>query len=196
MNRILSLPRSVSPAVVETGRRSIERHVRQTVPALADFCFVHLVVGRSLRCVAAAHGRRAGARDVGTLVTTHRIRLDDRVSTVAHVVRTGRVLLRAAIPQEPDGDAGAGRVADLHRRLAPTSVLVAPISRLGAVVGAVSLCYSHSERAYRPRDIAAARRLAASIADALLPPDPLRPVSPARRPGNGSSIRSRAATRS
>jgi GAF domain-containing protein len=64
-------------------------------------------------------------------------------------------------------------VTELHRRLAPTSALVVPIVHDTRVLGALSLCYSHSGRAYAARHVAAAERLAARIARSLFPAPPI-----------------------
>jgi GAF domain-containing protein len=197
MNRTPSAHGRVSATALEAGRRIVERYAREAVPALADFCLVHLAAGRTIRCIAATHATRSGTRTVRALMATHRIRQDDRVSTVAHVIRTGRAALRTAIQPERT-DEGPDRVTDLHRRLAPTSALVVPIQQHTHVVGAVSLCYSQSGRSYRARDIAAARRLASRIAAALS--TPTINATPglhaaARHTGQGPSLRRRVAAR-
>jgi len=196
MIRIPSASKPLSAAAM-AARRAVERAARNAVPALADFCLVHLVAGRAIRCVAGAHSTREGGRDVRALMTTHRIRLDDRDSTVAHVVRTGRATLRKEIYPDTPGRTRAGAVAELHRRLAPTSALVVPIVRDDAVLGALSLCYSHSGRVYGARHVGAANRLASRIADALArssslgAPLPLRAAT--RHVGQGTMIRRRVA---
>jgi hypothetical protein len=173
----------------------IERIARESVPAVADFCLVHLVAGRSIRCVAAVHSTRGGGRDMRALMKTHRIRCDDRDSTVAHVVRTRRATLRTGISLEMPARPRAGGVADLHRRLAPTSALVVPIVGGAAVLGALSLCYSHSGRAYNARQIPSAQRLASRIADALIPGSPVSgPLglrAPGRHAAQGTFVRRR-----
>ncbi|MNC87399.1 GAF domain protein [compost metagenome] len=133
-------------------------------------------------------------------MAAHRISQDDRVSTVAHVVRTGRPSLRTTIPPEPDGGGYVSRVAQLHRRLAPGSVLVVPIRQHGNVTGAVSLCYSHSGRSYRTRDVAIAERLASGIAGVVdrIAATEVSAALDARRAGAapGSPLRRRTAQRS
>lgn len=173
MNRIPSTPRPLSTAAIAAARRAIERAVREAVPTLADFCLVHVLAGRGIRCVAGAHSTREGQRDIRALMKVHRIRPDDRDSTVAQVVRTRRATLRREIPAEIPGRARPGVVTALHRRLAPTSALVVPIVHDGKVIGALSLCYSHSGRAYAARHVAAAERLSSRIARNLVPDTPL-----------------------
>jgi GAF domain-containing protein len=198
MNRILSTPARLTVAAIDAVRYAIRRSARQAVPAIADFCLVHLVCGRTIRCIAGSHSTRQGARIIRELMKTHRIRPGDRDSTVAHVVRTRRATLRTDI--HPDRDmARAGGVADLHRRLAPTSALVVPIVHHGAVLGALSLCYSHSGRSYTSRHVASAQRLASRIADTVIPTAAVHAGAglrtAARTAGNGSALRRRATPR-
>lgn len=170
MNRTPSALAPRNRARVADSRRAIERTVRAAVPSLADFCLVHLVAGRGITFVAGAHATRAGRRVIHALMRTHRIRPDDPDSTVAQVVRTRRPTLRTTIfPDLNERKVRAGGIADLHRRLAPTSALVVPILRDATVFGAVSLCYSHSGRAYGARQLPSAERLASRIAEVLIP---------------------------
>jgi GAF domain-containing protein len=170
MNRIPSALAARSAATVADSRRAIERTARAAVPSLADFCLVHLVAGRGITFIAGAHATRAGRRHIRALMRTHRIRPDDPDSTVAQVVRTRRPTLRTTIfPDLNERNVRTGGIADLHRRLAPTSALVVPILRDGTVLGAVSLCYSQSGRSYGARHLPSAERLASRIAEVLTP---------------------------
>jgi GAF domain-containing protein len=188
----------MSPAAIAAARRAIERAARDAVPTLADFCLVHLVAGRVIRCVAGAHSTREGGRDVRALMS-HRIRPDDRDSTVAQVVRTHRATLRREIYPDTHDRARARGLAELHRRLAPTSALVVPIVIDGAVLGALSLCYSHSGRSYAARHVASAERLASRIADILVAGTPIdAPIglrAAVRHAGQGTTVRRRVAAR-
>jgi GAF domain-containing protein len=195
MNRIPAAPGLLTAAAIAAARRRIERAAREAVPTLADFCFVHLVAGRAIRCVAGAHSTRGGSRDMRALIKVHRIRLDDHDSTVALVVRSGRATLRREIRPEVPGRARPGGVSELHRRLAPTSALVVPIAHGSRVIGALSLCYSHSGRTYAVRHVAAAERLAARVARLLSRPTiaPLGLRQPVRTAIQGASARRRLA---
>lgn len=146
---------------------TLARTARDAVPTLADFCLVHVVDGATLRCVAGAHVSRPGQMYVRALMRSRGIRRNDLVSTVAHVVRTGRPLLRAHVPAEPRGEIRKGGLAELQHRLAPRSVLVVPIADGGAVLGALSLCYSESGRSYAGRHLRPAHRMTARIAHLL-----------------------------
>ena len=147
-------------------RRSVERIIRDAVPALADFCLVHVRQEHSLRAVAGVHATPDGTRDLHGLMRA-RIRLDDLRSTAAHVVRTGRTVLRADIHRGRTDRDTTDRVERLVNRLAPRSALVLPLVSGNTVFGTVSLCYSLSRRSYAPRHLSAARRLAARVAEAL-----------------------------
>jgi GAF domain-containing protein len=146
---------------------AIERAAREAVPAIADFSLVHLVDGARIRCVAGTHVSPAGRLLVRALMRRTAIRRTDLVSTAAHVIRTARPLLRTHIRPEPEPSLPRRGVADLQRRLAPRSVLVVPIAIAGAVRGTLSLGYADSGRVYTARQLAAARRLARRIADAI-----------------------------
>lgn len=146
---------------------TLARTTRDAVPSLADFCLVHLVDGATIRCVAGAHVSRPGQMSVRALMRSRGIRRTDLVSTVAHVVRTGRPMLRAHVPAEPRGEIRRGALAELQHRLAARSVLVVPIADGGAVLGALSLCYSESGRSYTERHLRPAHRLTARIAHLL-----------------------------
>ena len=167
---------------------AIERTVREAVPLLADFCLVHLVRGAAIPCVAAVHVSRSGQSLLRTLMRRHSIRRDDLVSSVAHVVRTHRPLLRPRLKQEQGEQTHTSQITELHRRLAPCSVLVVPITTQRAVLGALSLCFSESGRSYSRRHVAPARRIAARIAaiihgatGSISPPGPIRAGTLLRR---------------
>jgi GAF domain-containing protein len=147
---------------------TIEKAARDAIPALADFCLVHVVNGTMLLCVAGAHVSRHGRMHVRALMRSRGIRRDDLVSTVAHVVRTRRPMLRAHVAMEPRDGIRKGGIAELQHRLAPRSVLVMPIADGGVVLGALSLCYSASGRSYTDRHLKPAHRIAARIAGALV----------------------------
>lgn len=198
MTLLPTAPPVLTAGSITAARAAIEAIAHRTVPALADFCVVHVRHRHALRAVAGAHTTAAGERDVRALMDA-RIDLDDSQSTAAYVVRTGRPVLRSTV--EPDRRPGRrDRIATLVERLAPRSVLVMPIAVGPTVVGTLSLCYAHSGRSYASRHLPRARRLASRIAAALLPggrPDmPVGLRSAARHAGQGTIIRRRLAARS
>jgi len=162
---------------------AIERTIRDAVPAFADFCLVHLVRGATIRCVAAVHVSRNGQTLLRALMRQHTIRRDDLVSSVAHVVRTERPLLRPQIREESGGADGKSGITQMHRRLGARSVLVVPVVAGAAVVGALSLCYSVSGRRYAARHLAPARRMAGRIASLLMARPPAGLTAPPPRRG-------------
>ena len=158
MNQFLSDAERIL-ASPEPGSTVLERLARAAVPTIADFCFVFLVDGSEVRCIACAHATPGGERLLRGLNCVYRITRNDPLSTVAHVVRTGRARLIAEIRSEPLGPAASFRVLTLHRRLGARSALVVPIGRAPRVRGAISLSYAESGRHYAARDVPAAQRL-------------------------------------
>jgi len=149
---------------MERGFRSMNQFLSGVVPRVADFCFVFRAHGSAIRCVACAHRSRDGQRLVRAFARAYHLTRNDPVSTVAHVIRTGRPKLRAEIRPEASVPLIDLRVFALHRALGARSALVVPIGAAPNVIGALSLAYSDSRRRYTWEDVAAARRLAATSA--------------------------------
>jgi GAF domain-containing protein len=182
---------------------AIRRLVRGAVPTLADFSLFYVPHASIISCVACAHATPTGARLLRALAREYHLRRNDRSSTVAEVMRTGRPIVRKDIPVELE----AGRsphseretVANLHRRLAARSALVVPVAGDRSVLGALTLCYSQSERSYSARDVHTAMRLAAHIADALTGDGgvdaTVRLRAAAGNPRQGTTLRRRVAAR-
>jgi GAF domain-containing protein len=157
----------------------LERIARRAVPGLADFCLIFLVEDRNLRCAAAAHVTRDGERLLRTLKRIYRITREDPVSTVARAVRTGRSQLRTEIAAEQGRfDHELTRVFEIHRRLAARSAVVVPIRTEREVLGAMTLSYSESGRAYAPDNLPLLERIGRDIGGAI---DNVRLVTAARR---------------
>ena len=162
------------------------KHVaRAIVPRAADFCLIFLVRGTAVRCVAAAHATAEGQRLLRSFIRAYTITVSDPVSTVAHVIRTGRPRLRGEIRSESLMPVKPRLVLALHHRLAPRSALVVPIGATPRVLGAISMSYAASGRRYTRNDVAAAMRLAGLTerilvrrlgAVAAVPPLARRPV--------------------
>jgi len=182
---------------------AVQRLVRGAVQRFADFSLVFVAGASTIRCVAAAHSTATGGRLLRALVRAYRVRRSDRHSTVAEVIRTAKAIVRTDIATELEvpRSASAERetVADLHRRLAPHSALAVPVIAAGSVVGALSLCYSQSQRSYGARDISVAMRLADRIGRALTGRESIdasvRLRAAARNARQGSTIRRRVAPR-
>jgi GAF domain-containing protein len=173
----------------------IDRTLRRALPALGDFGFVHVRTGEDIKGVAAAHSRAEQTRLVRALLRAHRLHLGDHDSAVAHVIRTGRPLVRMDIQPESNG---RGRISDLHRQLAPRSALVVPIIVRDRVLGALSLCYSQSARRYTQASLARAGRLALQIGYILMMATDthgLRLPAAARDTRQGTTLRRRVAAR-
>jgi GAF domain-containing protein len=169
---------------------------RRAFPRLADFYFIHVATARTLRCVAAGHRARSFARDMRAMVGTRPIRRDDLASTAAFVVRSGKPALRPGLYRDDDG-ARRSASAMLHQKLGATSALVVPVMRDDEVLGALSLCYSHSGRSHGPQHVRLAQRLASRIAAALTAASHAasRLRSAARHARQGAAIRQRMGPR-
>ena len=150
--------------------RLIDRALRRALPGLGDFAFVHVRAGNEIVGVAAAHHRGEQTRLVRSLMRAYRVVPSDPVSAVAHVVRTGRPLMRSDIyPDTADQPrTRPHRVTELHRQLAARSALVVPIVIRSSALGALSLGYSDSRRRYSQASLPAARQLATQIGYVLM----------------------------
>jgi GAF domain-containing protein len=198
-----------SPASFFTDARrgarltAIRRLVRGAVPALADFSLFYIPHGSIISCVACAHSTPTGARVLRAFVRAYHLRRNDRGSTVAEVIRTARPIVRKDIAVEFEASRFSPNqreiVAKLHRRLAARSAIVVPVLGRGSVFGALTLCYSQSDRSYGARDVHAATRLAARIAGALTGDQgvdaTVRLRAAARDARPGSPLRRRVAAR-
>ena len=163
-NELTGMPASARLATVR-------RVVREAVPGLADFALCYLSSASTIHCVAAAHATAGGTRLLRALMRAYRVRRGDRDSTVAQVIRSARPIVRTDIALDmatPRAPANAREtVAALHQRLATRSALAVPVIGDGAVLGALTLCYSDSARSFSARDVPIAMRLAARIGHAL-----------------------------
>jgi GAF domain-containing protein len=196
VNRVHSPSSAAQRKPPAAAHRLAARAARGAIPRLADFYFVHVVTPRTLRCVAARHRARQFARDMRGMVGARPIRRDDLASTAAFVVRSRRPALLPGIYRDDDRVQSTGVLA-LQRRLAPTSALVVPVIDGDEVLGALSLCYSHSGRSHGPQHVPLAQRLAARIASALTAASHAtsRLRSAARHARQGAAIRNRMAAR-
>lgn len=177
MNQFLSDAEGIF-ASAPTVPGAMQRLARALIPRLADFCLIFLAVDGHVRCVASAHVTAEGQRLLRSLTRVYKITRNDPVSTVAHVLRTGRPKLRAEIRNEPTAPLADLRVFTLHRRLGTRSALVVPIGDAPNVMGAISLCYAESRRGYTAHDLRAARRLATLAASFLRKRAPLMHAQP------------------
>jgi GAF domain-containing protein len=185
--------RSVTPDPVDAAlRRSLRRALRDAVPSRADFALVYLTAGRQILCAATAHATAHGDRLLRALARAYRIPRRDVSSTVARVVAHSRAIMRNGIQAEDLPLPARGGIDDLHRRLGPRAALVVPIYAGSRTVGALTLCYAASRRAYSPADLPAARALALRVAQILKPTDTNARVRPAtRQPRQGTTVRRR-----
>ena len=183
-------------SALTSQRRVIARTARAAFPGLADYCLIHVATTpRTLRCIWAEDRATPFSVDMRAIVSARPIRCNDLTSTVAGVVRSGKPTLRRDIHHDEPKRPPARALA--FRRLAPKSALVVPLLDKGAVLGALSLCYSHSGRTHTRRHVPLAQRLAARIAGVLLAATHAtrRLHTAARDARQGASLRQRLDTR-
>jgi GAF domain-containing protein len=193
---VTPMSRPVTPVIDAALQRHLRRALRDAVPTHADFALVCLAARQQIVYAATAHATAQGDRLLRALAKAHRIPRRDTSSTVARVVAHGRAITRNRIHPEDVPIPAPGGVGDLHRRLAPRAALVVPIQAGNRVVGALTLCYAASRRAYSPADLPAARALALRVAQILTPPDAhARVRTAARQPRQGTTVRRRMGPR-
>lgn len=145
----------------------LKRLAQLAVPGLADFCFVFLVDGETVRCEAFAHVSDRGERLLRELNRIYRITANDPCSDVAQVLRSRRPVIRTDIQRETEPLRRSPRVLQLHRRLAARSALAVPIVAGDMLLGVLALCMSESGRRYTAREVPWFERLAAKVGRAL-----------------------------
>lgn len=141
---------------------TLARVARVALPSFADYCLVDLMQpDGSVQRVEMAHAdpaREAALRETA-------LRFGPAPSSpgnpIAAALSTGEVVYR----REVDLDAFAASMPDPDfalylRRLAPISLISAPLALQGAVLGALTFCRADSGRRYTPEDVAVARELA------------------------------------
>src|SRR5579872_3036509 len=149
----------------ETTLRSVADAV---VPAIADWCVVHIVdPDGSLRTVAAVHADPADGVHVEELA--RRFALDgEGPASAMSVVRSGRAEL---LPATPDGtDAAPVPDADTHDlllRAGVTSWMIVPLEARGNRIGVITLVATESGRRFEREDLALAEVLARRAALAV-----------------------------
>ena len=140
---------------------TLEGITRLVVPELADWCLLDIVEedGR-VNQLAAAH---ADAEKEGHLheLREHRRFGEGDPGSVAEVLRTGRSLLMAELP-EPVLQARALSAAHLEvlRELEPRSAMSLPLLARGRILGAITLVSSCPERRYDEEDLLLVENLA------------------------------------
>jgi len=132
---------------------------RLAVPDLADWCSIHVLDGRELRHIAAAHEdpERAGwARELGT-----RYPPDPKAARGVHnVLRTGVAETFTEITDDMlKSTARDEEHLRILRAVGMRQVIIAPLTARGRTVGAISFVSSSPGREYNETDVARAVRL-------------------------------------
>lgn len=138
---------------------------RLAVPAIADWCTVHIRDGNTLRLVAAAHRDPARVAQALEFDRRYPATLEDE-GGVAAVLRSGRPQLTETITREMIEQAGNGPefVELLYDELELRSALIAPLSARGRTFGALTLIGAESGRRFGAHDLPFAMDLAAHAA--------------------------------
>jgi PAS domain S-box-containing protein len=139
-----------------------------TVPALADFCMVHLVgPDGTARQVAEAHADPDLEGRLGAVLRRYQP-TENPKSLIGRALRTGRpefaselapIITRETVPDE--------ELVRLYEDLGPHSSLSVPLVARGRALGCLTLAYSTSGRRYGPDDLAFAEELARRAALAV-----------------------------
>ena len=150
---------------------SVEQRLRRfadlAVPAVADWCAIHLVRDDHVEQVAVAHSDPEKLAIVARL--QERYPPDpDAPSGAIHVSRTGEP---SFFPEVPDELIVASAVDDEHLALARSigirSVLIVPLLVRGRSLGALTLVHAESGRRFDELDLTFAEQLAGNAAFAL-----------------------------
>ena len=154
---------------------TLRRLARLTVPAVADWCVIHLLQDDELTCIAVEHVDPDQREYALGLQRRWPETLDD--AGVGLVVREGTSFLIPSIEEATLAAQAAGVSPDPEReeRMAPLglrSAVLSPLVARGRTLGAISLLSAESGRTYGPADQALcedlARRAALAVDNARL----------------------------
>jgi sigma-B regulation protein RsbU (phosphoserine phosphatase) len=139
---------------------TLRRVADLAVPALADWCVVHLVGGSGRpEELAVAHGEPHKRRLVAELQASYPPDADAPAGVTA-VVRSGRSELHPSITEEVLEAASLDeRHRELLRQLGLRSVMVVPIAARGRPLGAITFAYADSGREYTTVELELAEEL-------------------------------------
>ncbi len=138
------------------------------VPALADFCSVHLArPDGGVERVAAVHRDPARAQLVADLAAFRRVGVD-AVDPATRVLATGTAELFAAVTDDQLQEVARDEHhLTLLRQMAPRSVMVVPMRVAGRTIGAMTLITDRSRRRLTHADVELAEQLARRAAVAV-----------------------------
>jgi PAS domain S-box-containing protein len=147
---------------------ALETVARVAVPALADYCLVHLAdEAGEVRQVACAHANPTQDALLRELGRAYRPSANAN-SLVVQVLRTGEAVLVPEITPELTRSAGLdGSPLARFRTLDAHSWIVVPLVARGRTLGTISLLLSGTGRSYGAADLAQAEELARRAALAL-----------------------------
>ncbi|HLK43943.1 MAG TPA: SpoIIE family protein phosphatase [Thermoleophilia bacterium] len=147
---------------------TLRRFAQLAVPALADWCTVHIREGHAIRLAAVAHRDASRIDQAVEYDLRYPAAPGDRTG-VAEVIRSGRSQLAETITRsmlESTGrDEGFVRLA--YDDLALRSALIVPLAARGKTFGALALLAAESGRRFGADDIAFAEEFASHAALAV-----------------------------
>jgi PAS domain S-box-containing protein len=149
-------------------RETLSRVARLAVPAMADWCAVHVVeADGSVAELAVAHHEQAKVMLLRELQERYPPQLDGRTAP-ASVIRTGEPELVAPVPDELLGEIARDELhLDLLRQLGLHSYICVPLKGRDRILGAISLVAADSGRQFAEDDLLLAEELARRAATAI-----------------------------
>ncbi|HET7480197.1 MAG TPA: PAS domain S-box protein [Rubrobacteraceae bacterium] len=140
---------------------TLQRVARLVVPELADWCLLD-VIGEDgeVEQLACAHADPE-KEDLLVRLREHRSFGEDDPGSTARVLRTGKSVLVAEVPEVYRRGGGlTGEHLDIFRQLAPQSIMSVPLLARGRIIGAMTLASSDPVHRYDEEDLALAESLA------------------------------------
>jgi signal transduction histidine kinase len=140
-------------------RARLRALAERLVPALADWCAIHLVESNgAVNLVAAAHVRPEATAEIFDLANRHPIDLDAPLGA-ALVLRTGQPELTPSLASpEPNVE---GELRRGLRQLGYDSRLTVPMTARGKTLGTITLVMGASGRRYSAEDVTLAQEIGA-----------------------------------
>ena len=146
---------------------TLRRLASLAVPALADWCSVHMVENGVIRPVTVAHS------DPAKVALVERLQADypsdpDSPRGVPAVIRSGQTEFLPHIPDELLEEAAPDeRLLRILRELRLRSAMTVPLIARDRTIGAITFVHAESGRTYGERDVALAEELAHRAALAI-----------------------------
>ena len=147
---------------------TVERVTRLAVPAMADYCLLHLAeADEGVALAAVAHVEPAALDGLVPSSGPRGARLSAS-PPLREALRTGEpVFVPQVTPEWMREVAGSGERLEILKSLAPRSLVVLPLVARGRTLGALTVAYSVSGRLHDPSDLTVLQNLGGRVALAL-----------------------------